>query len=124
MYVRVLASEIGDRLSIPAHLHFLSRTEIGRFDLDSAVSDTSFDSLTMMESPGYSPIDALYFMPSVDLSPKQAEALRHGIAPTIQGKVPVGGNVKLVRPDGHLGAIAEAGPVGMLQLRRVFSDET
>ena len=122
MYVRVLAEEIGDALGVPACLHSLVRTEVGHFNLDSAVKDTDFAALAGREKPGYSLSEALIHMPAVELTPVQARGLENGIAPRIRESFPqTGVYMRLIRPDGELGAIAETGAAGILHLKKVFN---
>lgn len=121
MYVRVLAEEIGDLLGVPAHLDALVRTEIGHFTLESAVKDDDFDSLPSLEKPGYTLSEALQHFPAVELDARQARGLDNGISPRMAAGLPSGGGlVRLLRPDGRLGAIAETGSSGLLVLRKVF----
>jgi tRNA pseudouridine55 synthase len=122
MYVRVLAEEIGDALGIPAHLHSLVRTEIGHFHLDGAVDDGTFEKLLEMEKPGMDLSGALQHFPMVEIDNVQKKGLLNGIAPRIQSGLPEAGSlVRLILPDGRLGAVAEAELAGMVQLKKVFA---
>ncbi len=122
MYVRVLAEEMGDALGVPACLHSLVRTEVGHFNLDSALKDTDFAALAEREKPGYSLSEALGHFPAVELTAVQARGLENGIAPRIRESCPQSGvYVRLLRPDGELGAIAETGAAGILHLKKVFN---
>ncbi|HSG29219.1 MAG TPA: hypothetical protein VLA34_12120, partial [Candidatus Krumholzibacterium sp.] len=124
MYVRVLAEELGEALGTPAHLYSLVRTEIGHFSLDSALSDDRFDELVDMEVPGYTMADALQHLPPVTLDRSQARNLMNGIAPRVPGRTASrGGLVRLLLPDGRLGAVAEVKAAGMIGLRKVFTAE-
>lgn len=122
MYVRVLAEEIGAALGVPAHLHGLVRTRIGHFDVAAAVADGELDRLAAGEAPVWSLFDAMRHMPAVELTPAQAEGVRNGMPPrsAASGLRP-GVLVRLRGPEGRLEAIAEAGPGGLLELRRVFA---
>ncbi len=127
LYLRVLAEEIGDALGVPAHLSNLVRVRIGHFDLEDAVSDDALERLLEMESPGQSLSDALRHFPAVPLSAEQSRGLDMGVVPRLAqarpGSLPPAGSlVRLERPDGRLGAIAEMGPAGLVQLRRVFRE--
>lgn len=127
LYLRVLAEEIGDALEVPAHLGGLTRVRIGHFTLDEAVSDDDFASLLEMESPGFSLGAALRHLPAVPLSAEQSRGLEMGIAPRLSqapsGTLPPAGSLlRLERPDGRLGAIAEMAPAGIVHLRRVFRE--
>ncbi|MBU8921612.1 MAG: tRNA pseudouridine(55) synthase TruB [Bacteroidales bacterium] len=122
MYVRVLAEEIGDALGVPAHLHRLVRTEIGHFHLDDAIDDDSLEQLLEMENPGTGLSEALQHLPQVELDDDQEKGLMNGIAPCIVSGLPVAGSlVRLILSDGRLGAIAEAEPAGLVQLKKVFA---
>ncbi|MDD3642324.1 MAG: pseudouridine synthase, partial [Candidatus Krumholzibacteria bacterium] len=122
MYVRVLAEELGAALGVPAHLHGLVRTRIGHFDVASAVGDGELERLAGMESPGHSLYEAMRHMPAVELTPAQTQGVRNGIAPRSAGAgLRAGTLVRLAGPGKQLEAIAEAGPGGLLELRRVFA---
>jgi hypothetical protein len=55
------------------------------------------------------------------LTPAQANGVRNGIAPRSAGAgFQPGTLVRLTRPQRRLEAIAEVGPGGMLELKRVF----
>ncbi len=127
LYLRVLAEEIGDALGVPAHLGSLVRTRIGHFDLASALPDDAFETIVDGDPPGASLGEAVRHFPAVRLSGEQSRGLSQGIAPRVPGWTkgalpPAGGLVRLERADGTLGAIAEVGAAGMLQLRRVFRE--
>ncbi len=121
LYIRVLAEEIGEALGVPAHLYSLVRTSIGHFSLDSAVPDDDLGSFATMDEPGFTLSEALKHMPTVTITDSQAAGLEHGITPNPAGPVPpMGSLVRLVRPDGDLGAIGEIGPGNVMRLKRVF----
>ncbi len=121
MYVRVLAEELGERLGVPAHLAGLIRTRIGHFDLNSAVPDDRLDELDLVESHACAPVDALVHLPEIRLSAQQAKELGSGSIPRNVGPLRgPAGYIRLIRPDGTLGGIAEFKGTGLLSLRRVF----
>jgi tRNA pseudouridine55 synthase len=127
LYLRVLAEEIGEALDVPSHLGNLVRTRIGHFTLEEAVSDGEFDRLLDADAPGYSLAEAVGHFPAVVLSDDQSRGLSRGVVPKVSGGMqamlpPQGSLVRLERPDGTLGAIAEMGLGGLLQLRRVFRE--
>lgn len=123
LYIRMLAEEIGEALGVPAHLASLVRTEIGHFDLDSAVPDDAFGALIEKGEAGYSLSDAVKHLPSLTLSAEQVHGLMHGVVPRMGSSLPPRGTfVRLIRPDGGLGAIGEVGRTGLLQIKRVFRD--
>jgi tRNA pseudouridine55 synthase len=123
LYLRVLAEEIGEALGVPAHLCGLSRTHIGHFGLESAVDDDAFEDLLGTDEPGVSLSEALKHLPAVDLSTEQARSLRYGRVPRVGATLPPRGSVvRMVDPDGKLGAIGKISPSGALQIKRVFRD--
>ncbi len=124
MYVRVLAEELGEALGTPAHLYSLVRTEIGHFSLDSAMRDDRFDELAKMEDPGYTMADALQHLTPLTLDRSQARNLMNGIAPRMPGNSASPGSlVRLLLPDGRLGAVAEVKAAGIIGLRKVFAGD-
>ncbi|UCF04816.1 MAG: tRNA pseudouridine(55) synthase TruB [bacterium] len=127
LYVRMLAEEIGEALHVPTHLYGLVRTNIGHFDLETAVSDDEFGSLLAEEEPGYTLSEAVRHLPEVPLSLDQAKRLETGIAPKLTtysgvSLPPQGSVVRMVDPGGKLGAIGEVGAAGYIKIRRVFRD--
>ncbi len=124
MYVRVLAEEIGAKLGVPAHLKNLVRTKIGRFNIESAVRDDAFDGIAGMEKPGFGLADALTHLKPVELDEQQVALVSNGAAPRMATTVGrVGEFVRLLDGEGGLCAIAEAGPAGIMKLKRVFINE-
>jgi len=124
MYVRVLAEEIGAKLGVPAYLKNLVRTKIGRFDVESAVRDDGFDGLAGKDKPGIGLAEALGHLRPVELDEQQAAGVCNGTAPRTDGTAARTGEiVRLVDGEGRLCAIAEAGPAGIMKLKRVFIDE-
>jgi len=127
LYLRVLAEEIGDALGVPAHLGALMRTRIGHFTLEDALADDAFDTLLDGAPHGRSLSEALRHFPAVRLSEEQSRGLEKGVAPRLFSSArsslpPLGSLVRLERSDGALGAIAEMGAAGLMQLRRVFRE--
>jgi tRNA pseudouridine55 synthase len=127
LYLRVLAEEIGDALAVPAHLGTLVRMRIGHFTLDEAVPDGEFDKLIEADSPGYTLAEAVGHFPAVTLSEEQSRGLSRGMIPKLlpgsHAALPgQGALLRLQRPDGTLGAIAEMGLAGLVHLRRVFRE--
>jgi tRNA pseudouridine55 synthase len=124
MYVRVLAEEIGARLGVPAHLKSLVRTKIGNFEIGSAVRDDEFDDLAGMERPGFGLADALGHLKPIVLNGEQMALVGNGAAPRMEEQVArVGEVIRLLDGDGRLCAIAEAGPAGIMKLKRVFIND-
>jgi len=127
LYLRVLAEEIGNALDVPSHLQALVRTNIGHFDIDSAVPDSDLASFHEMEEPGWSLSDALHHMPALNLNRSQAAGLMNGVAPRVASgmleSIPSAGSlVRLLHEDGRLGAIGIVTPGGFIHIRRVFRE--
>ncbi len=124
MYVRVLAEEIGASLGVPAHLKSLVRTKIGQFDVESAVRDDALDAITDMDDPGFGLAEALGHLRPVELDEQQVAGVRNGAAPRMNSAVArVGEILRLVDAEGALCALAEAGPAGIMKLKRVFIND-
>ena len=122
LYIRVLAEEIGRALDLPAHLLDLVRTQIGHFTLEDSIDADAFERRLDGRS-GCSLAEAVRHLPALELTPKQARELEHGMAPRMHGGLPPAGTiVSLLRPDGGLGAICETGAGGSMKIRRVFRD--
>jgi tRNA pseudouridine55 synthase len=126
LYLRVLAEEMGEALGVPSHLGNLVRTRIGHFTLEEAIPDVAFDGLLDGEAPGYTLTEAVRHFHALVLSDAQSRGLSQGIVPKLAGEPralpPQGKLVRLERPNGTLGAIAEMGLGGFMQLRRVFKE--
>jgi len=125
LYLRVLAEEIGDELGVPSHLYSLVRREIGHFSLDDSIPDDRIKDLVEEKEPGFSLSEALKHLRSMELTGEEVVRLRNGIAPRLDGlsvgDAAPGTLIRLLRPDGSLGAIAEIGRLGELSLKRVFN---
>jgi len=122
MYVRVLAEEIGTGLGVPAHLKDLVRTRIGQFELGSAVPDDGFGDIPGIVERSFELAEALTHLRPVELDEQQAAGVRNGAAPRIEAReARAGEKLRLLDGDGGLCALAEAGPAGMVKLRRVFT---
>jgi len=111
-YVRTLCRDLGERCDSAAHLAALSRTAIGPFRLEDAVTIEDLAAL----DPGASPplvrlADALAHLPSVLLGEREARGVLDGRAPVVRpadsasGFVP-GATLKLVDEAGRLLAVA------------------
>jgi len=110
-YVRTLAEDFGKQIGIGAHVAELRRTQVGSFNIESAITldqlKTSFaeESLgTVLDPPGA----ALSFMPSVHLTDDDARKVRNGVAVKV-AEVPWadGDNIRLCESRGTLIAIAQ-----------------
>jgi len=113
-YVRSLAQAIGERLGTGAHLASLTRTRSGEFSIDSAVSLETVDRRPEEAAAKVVPLAQLLpGFPAISLTPEGAAlAARGGFLGgahlTGSQGMPQTGRVRLLHPDGHLVAIAEA----------------
>ncbi|HSE24625.1 MAG TPA: tRNA pseudouridine(55) synthase TruB [Pyrinomonadaceae bacterium] len=105
-YVRTLAEDLGERLSVGAHLAELRRTRVGPFSIDRAVTldelRTSFgeESLGTILLP---PDEALPELPFVHLSDDDARKASHGMEVRVaEAHWADGAKVKIYGRDGHL----------------------
>jgi tRNA pseudouridine55 synthase len=142
-YIRVLADDIGQRLGCGAHLAALVRTAIGPFTLSEALTLPAFEAAVRqrMWRHHLMPLaSAVTAFPTLIVTPPAAQALLHGIPPTVQeiarlvGTFEVGGTVAILSMDGSLLAMAAptfhsvewsqvASDVPAVRLRRVFVEE-
>lgn len=105
-YVRRLAEDFGERLSVGAHLAELRRTRVGPFSIEKAVTlddiRTSFgeERLGTILLP---PDEALPQLPFVHLSDDDARKARHGMEVRVaEAHWADGAKVKIYSRDGHL----------------------
>ena len=128
-YVRTLAQDLGVRCDSAAHLAVLSRTAIGPFRLENALTIDDLDAL----APGASPplvrlADALAHLPSVLLDEREARGVRDGRAPIVRpADLPVGlepgGTLILVDGSGRLLAVARLVTMNApVEFQRVFKE--
>ena len=107
-YVRTLARDLGVRCGSAAHLAALSRTAIGPFRLENAVTIADLAAL----APGAAPplvrlADALAHLPAVLLGEREARGVLDGRAPVVRpADLPAGlepgGTLRLVDGSGRL----------------------
>ncbi|MGK7311449.1 MAG: tRNA pseudouridine(55) synthase TruB [Candidatus Longimicrobiales bacterium M2_2A_002] len=121
-YVRAIARDAGQALGVGAHLTALRRTAIGPFDVDAAVP---FDTLKaageargqrsegtgtggaagVVEAAVLTPLQALAYLPRLELEDAELERVRHGQSIEVEGAAE--GLVALAH-DGVLAAVAES----------------
>ncbi|MBN2565072.1 MAG: tRNA pseudouridine(55) synthase TruB, partial [Candidatus Eisenbacteria bacterium] len=78
-YVRMLAHDIGHKLGTHAHLKTLTRTEVGPFSLDEAVTLQEIDvSGPEAQNLGLSMFDALAFLPQLHLTGGELDTISTG----------------------------------------------
>jgi tRNA pseudouridine55 synthase len=111
-YVRTLAEALGERLGIGAHLAELRRTRAGDFSIASAVTLDQLKCKVDEEALAtilFLPDEALRSMPFVDLTERDAQLVRQGIAICLSqhsdGAATQGDNVKMRDEAGKLVAV-------------------
>jgi tRNA pseudouridine55 synthase len=139
-YIRVLADDIGTKLSCGAHLTALVRTAVGPFKLDHALTLDALDTAVREGSwPAHviSLAGGLATFPAIVVTAVSAQALARGRAPTasqvlhVEGAFEVGQTVAIKGPDGDLLAVGAANArvtelaatppaTAIVQLRRVL----
>ncbi len=77
-YIRTLASDIGDKLGVGAHLSQLTRTAVGHFRLEDSHTLEELTDAETLQKRLLKPADALYFMPRWKPTPPVLERLMHG----------------------------------------------
>ena len=107
-YLRVLATDLGERLSVGGVLGWLERTAYGPFHLEQAVSVAQLLEADDPRSLLLPPEAAVQGMPRVDLLPGAAAAVQRGQGAWLQrgpqGEL-VAGEVRAHGPDGRLLAV-------------------
>ncbi|MCC7435552.1 MAG: tRNA pseudouridine(55) synthase TruB [Methanoregulaceae archaeon] len=95
-YMRTWAHDLGQRLGCGAHLSALRRTRVGKFAVEDAVT------LEEVEPGDLRPlVEALPPVPLVEITHRQADAIRHGQAIGFS-RPPAGLVCGLVGPDGDV----------------------
>jgi tRNA pseudouridine55 synthase len=125
-YVRALADDLGEALGCGAHLAQLQRTRVGRMTLDDAVPLAALEAMSPGERrAALLPVDALLQdLDRVDLGASQAQRFAHGneldLGITAERRP---GRKRVYGPDDNLLGVAELNPLGVLQPRRLLSQE-
>jgi tRNA pseudouridine55 synthase len=113
-YIRVLADDIGARLGCGAHLTELARTAIGPFALEDALTLPAFEAAVRQGVWQRSLISlsrAVAAFPALIVTPSAAQAIAHGMAPTMRqvsrvaGAFELGATAAILSPDGALLAV-------------------
>lgn len=114
-YVRALASDLGERLGVGAHLSELRRTKWGPYKVEAALSADAIRGPAEIFQKGVAMVDVLSFLPAVKLEEDELEILRSGQAVKLFKKsaiVPVKNGEKIRMRvcdiDGNLSVVAEA----------------
>jgi tRNA pseudouridine55 synthase len=106
-YIRAIARDAGDRLSVGAHLRSLRRCAIGPFTVESAVHPDRLADAEAVERALVSPGRALQHLPSLRVDDSLAQALRHGKQVPAAPDVPAGEPVALLTSGGELLGVGE-----------------
>jgi tRNA pseudouridine55 synthase len=77
-YVRSLARDLGDALSVGAHLAELRRTCVGEFSVGDAIPPEQLGDPSSVAGAWITPVVALSHLPRIAMGPADAEELRHG----------------------------------------------
>jgi len=102
-YIRALARDLGESLSVGGHLTMLRRTRVGPFDASDAVSLDDLDG-----APLLTPADAAArVLQRIDVSADDARDLRHGKRLPDRAAVLQGALAAAVDPDGALIGVVE-----------------
>ena len=111
-YVRTLAEALGERLGVGAHLVELRRTRAGDFSITSAMTLDQLQAKLDVEASAsilLQPDEALRSMPFVDLTERDAQRVRQGIAIFVSqhshGAAAPGASVRMRDTDGRLVAV-------------------
>ncbi|HET9950125.1 MAG TPA: tRNA pseudouridine(55) synthase TruB [Longimicrobiales bacterium] len=117
-YVRALARDVGEALSVGAHLESLRRTAIGGFQVGAALPPEALDDPERVRRARIAPLEALAHLPRVDLDEAAAGRIaRGGPVPAPEG-VPAG--TVAVAHAGRLVAVASSRG-GALRPRKVLA---
>ena len=106
-YIRAIARDVGEALSVGAHLTSLRRTRVGRFAVEHAVAVDAFEDPGAVGGALFSPADAVSHLPSMDVDQDAAAAVRNGRAVPVTVDLPSGRPVALLSKAGELIAIGE-----------------
>ncbi|MEQ8328957.1 MAG: tRNA pseudouridine(55) synthase TruB [Longimicrobiales bacterium] len=116
-YVRALARDVGDSLSVGAHLTALRRTSVGAFDVADALDQERLDDPEAVAGAWLDPLAALAHLPRVDVDAAGAATLGFGKALEV-AETPDAELVAVAWDD----TLAALGSVegGLLKPRKVF----
>ena len=125
-YVRTLADDLGEVLGCGAHLAQLQRMRVGRMTLDRGVTLAALESMNPEDRhAALLPVDALLQdLARVDLGAPQATRFANGNELDLglaEDRPP--GRKRVYGPDDNLLGIAELNPLGVLQPRRLLTQE-
>jgi tRNA pseudouridine55 synthase len=136
-YVRSLAKDLGDKLGLPASIASLTRSRIGSFRVEDAVSSECLTPERADEVRGLDLGEALSFLPAVVVSARAMRSLLFGASPLrtevveIVGTPTIGavvGPLRILDEEGALLAIGSRGgdhprdPLRVCDSFRLFVD--
>lgn len=105
-YVRALVADLGEALSVGAHVAVLRRVAVGEFGLDDALAPSCLEDAAALSEGLLAPAAAVAHLASLRLDDAATEDVAHGRAiPAPPGTT---GRVALVDPQGSLVAVAVA----------------
>lgn len=113
-YVRQVAVDLGEALGCGGYCHELRRTAVGHLSVDDAVAPED-----VAPGGGVAPAEVMGHVPRVELTPAEADDVRHGRTVRGHGSVAEGGGPVALVADGDLLAMAEA-DAGVLRPRTVL----
>jgi tRNA pseudouridine55 synthase len=124
--VRTLADDLGEMLGCGAHLAQLQRTRVGNMTLDRSVALDALEAMTPeARRDTLLPVDALLQdLGRIDLGAPQATRFAHGNELDLgitEERRP--GRKRVYGPAANLLGIAELNPLGVLQPRRLLTQE-
>ena len=104
-YVRVLAEDLGKRLSVGAHLAGLRRARAGQFKITQAITLDELAAVALSNSLSQvliSPNDALSHLPAIELDDDETDRTLHGLDLSVEGiqlQLNDGDSVRLTKND-------------------------
>ena len=118
-YIRSLARDVGAALGVGGYCTALTRTAVGQFTLDRAVTLDRLDLARDLQPP----LLAVTDLPRAVVKPEQAADLLLGRSVTPQEDVPPAGEAVAVDTDGKLLALGSIRYDGMFQPSKVFAQK-
>lgn len=127
-YIRTLCADIGEALGCGGMMSKLTRTRVGRFTIDGAVT---VDQLRDAQAEGrleehvHTISEALDDMPAVQVDAEGERRTLHGIAIPAAEPMQVGGAVRIISPTGELlaiGLVDESDGASAIRPKKVLAD--
>lgn len=108
-YIRTLAHDVGERLTMGAHLAALRRTAVGRFEISQAFTLERLDALALedrLSEAVISPAETIAHLPATRLSPDDTRLVANGRAVELKEEIE-GAVIRLLDEAGNLLAVGE-----------------